>query len=585
MMHICYIYIYSYRSLKNVGITFDPHYSFKKEGDTLIIEKNDQMPDHFFGAGIYSVTSIVGNNGAGKTSALRFLMECVVEGYRIHEMDGVIVYENGGTLFIYQPPKGTRPKLRVETNLKNTKTEGLLSIPVMYYSGHFTPINNRNDILSSELEGSFIASDQWLMIHDLLNYSNFDAVYMSGRMYSYLWAYTAQNNARICELLMIDGIESLFDNKLRLPKYILIDNNDGGAEFLANDSRKHTKVPGFVSIPKDLKQNNLAKLIYCNFINLIAEKHTEEKRFVTLLDAWQKENKGKDVLATFLNYINGHGITEEERVLLKVVYDVLKKLVSICSYDESVGVFYIEVETEKQKLRELIDTLFNSHFYITSKFFDIYYSHGLYSGTVLSSGEQEMLNLLSRIYFCITTQPQRISNRYTPTLLLLDEAEIGFHPEWQQRYVNLLLQFLKKKNLVKPGVDFQLVITSHSPIILSDLPLCCVNILQRNEDGETVVKTDTNQTFGENIFNLYRRDFVMKDGLVGSFAAEKIKELYDRIIGGAGGDAIVKEVMMIGDERVRGFLLSELRRYDKDYIEAYYKRRLNNSSTSNHETN
>lgn len=573
MMHICYIYIYSYRLLCNVGISFDPHYTIEKVGDSLKIDKSDQLPNQFFGAGIYSVTSIVGNNGAGKTSALRFLMECVVDGYRIKEVDGIVVYENGGQLFVYQPPKELYPKLRVDTGLKYTDTESLLSIPVMYYSGHFSPLDDRNDILATELDGSYIASDQWLLIHDLLNYSNFDAIYLSGHMYSYIWAYMAQNNARICELLMIDGIEGLLTD-LRLPKYILIGRNDGGVEYLANDSKEHVKVPGFINVTNDVKQNNIARFIYCNFVNLIAEKHTEEERYASLLDAWQKTEKSGDVLDSFLSFIDGYELKEEERTLLKVVHSVLEKLVSICSYDEKMGVFYLEVQSGKKQLREFIDTLLNSHFYVTAKFFDIYYSHGLYAGTKLSSGEQEMLNLLSRIYFSITKQPQRVSNIKSPTLLLLDEAEIGFHPEWQKKYVNLLLQFLRTKNLVKPGADFQLIFTSHSPIILSDMPLCCVNIMQRKENGETEVLEGVHQTFGENVFNLYRRDFVMKDGLVGAFASEKINALYDRIMSGENNDGVVKEVMMIGDERVREYLLSEMSKRDKDYIVSYYKRRI-----------
>ena len=90
MTHLCYIYIYSYRLLRNVEIAFDHHYTFKMDKGTLHIEKSDALPNHYFGNGIYSVTSIVGNNGAGKTSALRFVMESVVEGYRIQEMDGVV---------------------------------------------------------------------------------------------------------------------------------------------------------------------------------------------------------------------------------------------------------------------------------------------------------------------------------------------------------------------------------------------------------------------------------------------------------------------------------------------------------------
>lgn len=582
MTHICYIYIFSYRLLRDVEITFDHHYSFQMVEGTLHIDKSDALPNNYFGKGIYSVTSIVGNNGAGKTSSLRYVMESVVEGYHIQEMDGIVVYENSGRLTVYQPSVHNRPKVKIESSVTFSQTNRLHSIPVMYYSGHFSPVSDRNDIMNSELQGSYIASDQWLLVHDLLNYSNFDSIYLVGRMYSYMWAYAAQNNARICELLMMDGLPELLTD-MRLPKYILIGRNDGGVERLANDTIRKVKVPGFKSITKDIKQNNIAKFIYSNIINLVAEKETEQEEYLAVLTQWQKNVKKGEVLDAFEIFISNIQVTDSVHMGLLSVFNVLKMLISICSYDEDSGIFYVEVEKGKQQLRDLIDELFSSHFYLTAKFFDIYYSHGLYPNTVLSSGEQEILNLLSRLYYAITLQPKRVGNRQSPTLLLLDEAEIGFHPEWQRKYVNLLLQFLNKKMLVKPGIDFQLVITSHSPIILSDMPVCCVNILQRNESGETEVRKGEPQTFGENVFNLYRRAFVMKDGLVGAFASNKIKELFEKIKRGESGKGVLKEVMMIGDERIRDYLLSEISKRDSDFIKDYYQRK--QESITEHEEN
>ena len=575
MTHICYIYIYSYRLLKNVGITFDHNFVFQMEDGCLRIEKSDALPKDFFGNGVYSVSAIVGNNGAGKTSALRFLMEAVVEGYRIQDMAGVIVYENSGKIFVYQTESQKNSRLRIESTMPYTKIRNLMSIPVMYYSGHFSPLYDRDDILASELSGSYIASDQWLLVHDLLNYSNYDSIYMVGRMASYIWAYRAQNNARICELLMLDDIGELIRD-LRLPRYILIGYNDSGGEFLANDYRDKIAVQKFVNQSRDIKQNTIARLIYTNFINLIAEKRNESDIYLGLLDSWQKVPKSSDILNDLVAFANRKDVGETERKMLLSVHYVLNKLVTICNYDDNSNVFYVEIEKGKDQLRELIEEIFNSHFYLTSRFFDIYYSHGLYTNTVLSSGEQEMLNLLSRLYFGITLQPIRIGNRQSPALIILDEAEIGFHPEWQRKYVNLLLQFLNTKMLVKPGVHFQLVITSHSPIILSDIPLCCVNILQKNENQETEVRKGESETFGENVFNLYCRAFVMKDGLVGAFASAKIKDLYDRIGEGDSSTATLREVMMIGDERIKNYLLSEMSRHDKDFIDSYYQRRLGN---------
>lgn len=574
MEHICFIYIYSYRKLRNVGVSFDSHYTFRMEENTLHISKDDSLPESFFGGGIYSVSSLVGSNGAGKTSILRFIMEAVVKGFHDGQgVNGVVVYENGGRLEVFQPQGETDPKIGIDTDVPYKKITRVRSIPVMYYSGHFAPFNDKGDILSSELDGSYIASDQWLLVHDLLSYSNFDSIFLSGRMYGYLSAYIAQNNARICELLMIDGLNAFFDD-FSLPQYIIIGTNDGGAEFLANDQRSKILIPPFAAISHDRKQHSISKFIYTNFINLIAEYKSEADKYIKILNNWQRDPKQGEVLPALSVFIEQNTFSADIAYQLKTVQKVLATLFSVVHYDEEYDVFYIEVGKEKGQLRDFVDELLNSHFFLTSKFFDIYYSHGLYNNTILSSGEQEMLNLLSRIYYATTLQPQRIQNKHTPTLLLLDEAEIGFHPEWQRKYINILLQFLRTKTMVEPGTDFQLVITSHSPIILSDMPLHCVNLLSKDIMGNTIVIENEAQTFGENVFNLYRRAFVMKDGLVGAFAAGKIKALLERIQSGENGKGIIKEVMLVGDERVRNYLLSEIGKRDEEYLSSYYQKRL-----------
>ncbi len=130
MTHICYIFLYSYRLLKNIGVSFDPHYLFSMEGDTLHIEKTDVLPEGYFGRSVYSVTSIVGNNGAGKTSALRFLMEAVVDGYHAHGINGIVVYEKDGRLCIYQPNKEDAPLVSIDSKLPYLPIKSPLSIPV-----------------------------------------------------------------------------------------------------------------------------------------------------------------------------------------------------------------------------------------------------------------------------------------------------------------------------------------------------------------------------------------------------------------------------------------------------------------------
>ena len=74
---------------------------------------------------------------------------------------------------------------------------------------------------------------------------------------------------------------------------------------------------------------------------------------------------------------------------------------------------------------------------------------------------------------------------------------------------------------------------------------------------------DIKETFAANVFDLYRMSFFMNDGLIGEFAQEKIKKLFNRIDNGET-IGIVNEIKMIGDNRIREFLMEKYREKHSD---------------------
>lgn len=95
----------------------------------------------------------------------------------------------------------------------------------------------------------------------------------------------------------------------------------------------------------------------------------------------------------------------------------------------------------------------------------------------LSSGENLLLNQYGKLMHLFKVNQN--GNYYLPenvngvipaqtAVILLDEAEVAFHPEWQRMYLKALLNYLKE-NVVKSGTHLQLIIATHSPIILSDI--------------------------------------------------------------------------------------------------------------------
>lgn len=131
----------------------------------------------------------------------------------------------------------------------------------------------------------------------------------------------------------------------------------------------------------------------------------------------------------------------------------------------------------------------------------------------LSDGEATLLSLFARLW-------EVLKANHNSSIILLDEFDLGLHPQWQKEAIARLITFLKSLD----AQGHHLIVTSHSPILTSDLPRENIIFLNKNIDGQCKVKEpqDMERTFGANIHNLYRSSFFMQDGLMGKFAKEKI---------------------------------------------------------------
>lgn len=582
MTHLCYVYIETYKKLHQVGIVIDPHYQYNLniQERCLTIEEKPSIPNHFWGEGVYSLSAIVGGNGVGKSTVLRFILDAVVEGAANQDLKGCIVFEKDGNL--YKCTHNCELDIIGISNVKIIETDNEC-INTFFYSGHFSPLFDYNDVRTVELTGMYNATDNFRLIKDLQDYSNVDTMHLSNNIQSHLFAYQAQNNYRICYLLSQQHIRECLDD-LNFPKYIIISANTSGFKAIeVNYAGKFNgcQIPNFKRIRNSIKDNILANLIYYNLINTIADQDFIKIEAYDFLVKWCKayNEDTRDILNFYREYVANEQMNETLRTFLNDIHWCLKIVDEICSFDDNIG-YYIDVRNEDGSLYGLVEHLLSNRIYLTAKFFDMSYSHSLHDITVLSSGEQELLNLLSRLYYAVVIGPNKFDNLRSPSLLLLDEAEIGFHPEWQRQYVNQLCKFIQLL-LVPAGHNFQIILTSHSPIILSDIPKCCTNFL-KEENGYVVNNRDEQaETFAENIFNLYRRSFFMENGLIGEFASNKTDALKARIEqchSRLGMETIRKEIDYIGDMFIKGYLLKKLDgiadRFSYEEQIAYYQAKI-----------
>lgn len=146
---------------------------------------------------------------------------------------------------------------------------------------------------------------------------------------------------------------------------------------------------------------------------------------------------------------------------------------------------------------------------------------------------------------------------YSHVNIVLDEVELYYHPEMQRMLVqNLIASFenLQDSSGIKA---INVCILTHSPFILSDIPLSNVLLLDRNEKGKTIVKESENETFAANINDLLADNFFLDETLIGAFAERKIENLIKKIEAGYyNPKADGALVQLIGDPYLKSSIIN-----------------------------
>lgn len=122
-------------------------------------------------------------------------------------------------------------------------------------------------------------------------------------------------------------------------------------------------------------------------------------------------------------------------------------------------------------------------------------------------------------------------------LLFLDEADLSLHPEWQRMFVATLAEYLPRlyqapyyRGTNSACRDIQIIMTTHSPLMLGDFPAAAVLYLKKDKDGfVTVEQNSALQPFGQNLYTILKDGFYLQKGAVGALAQKKIKDILEDV--------------------------------------------------------
>lgn len=284
----------------------------------------------------------------------------------------------------------------------------------------------------------------------------------------------------------------------------------------------------------------------------------EYEKWQPLIDGWEKKvrnSQDENVIKLWEEWISGEKYQDELQRILTVVNTINQK----CLFNKTTGHFFFYLRDNLDALSEFVSLIYNNREFLAARYFDVALSYDGGTDAMMSSGEEKLLYLLAEIYYSHIIEEKKFDNIKPPTLYVLDEAELGLHPDWQRTFVSYLLAFFdyyQQRNI-------QILLTTHSPILLSDILRQDIVLLNK-EDGHTFVDEKNKETFGTNIFELYRDSFFLNDGLMGKLAEKKITEIVQDIENRRNLENLALRISMIGDPQIRNYLTMKYAAIDQN---------------------
>ena len=211
--------------------------------------------------------------------------------------------------------------------------------------------------------------------------------------------------------------------------------------------------------------------------------------------------------------IRAISIFSEENVQFKV--EILENLLDLgnIAVSEPTKCKTSVARISSQEQRESIQTLVDSEKDLSVNF------------SKISDGESVFLNTFSTIFSTLR------NSKYDNKIILLDEPDLNLHPELARNFINTLNNIIEKYFV---GNSLQLIISTHSPYIVTDVPKKSVfNLIDRKDylgeidslgSEQRIFIRNAEVSFGANLFDLMSDSFFLK-ATIGEFAKEKIIQM------------------------------------------------------------
>lgn len=231
-------------------------------------------------------------------------------------------------------------------------------------------------------------------------------------------------------------------------------------------------------------------------------------------------------------YYGNKGLVWQETIEICDVADIMRQFDDRFFTPDQFKYPVVDISEDDKRFYDLFEMMGQYH----RDQFEVFPKEFLpYELSYLSSGEFQYAKIWGAIEEAIDTKlaldykkgiPEEL--REQQLIVLMDEPETYLHPEYCREFIFRTVKVLEKRN---PGLQLQLIITTHSPFMLSDTISSQVTRIDYDDDGECVVYEDSEkQFFAANLFSIMADGFFL-DYTIGEYSRTFLTEKFSFLKG------------------------------------------------------
>ncbi len=523
---------------ENKGIVLSGKYDidlqFSQWGETTAfvnIKRLQEYVDDFWGDNISDIMALVGENGSGKTVLCNEIMYIMkkIEYLQSDQVEYFVLYEDvTNNKFYYDG--------NIEVKGNDLTLERLDRKEPRMISAYFHNALSRNDYFAQKEDYDFSLGAKIRRNREhakSMHYYNLErdsiALYYSvecRETLEFIYEYKEDKDK-----------DKKLKLPIRLPKYVRIDNadmrynNDMIKERLKNDPKgaeTFAWIKGWISKWMLLGQTQwivqTIQSILVNCFKFLCVSQTTSSNAVYTPEEFAERGKraegGNNIIEWADNILEkmAEGAGESGKNYIKKVRDYIRWIQDNQNRIEQYQYLNtLRVPVSKSTEEFVFDLLtLSEKLCFEFPFYDWSFD--------MSTGEMYFLSIFKDLAKLKKRLEEKVG--VSDVLLIFDELDSSMHPKWQRNYIKWLVDVCSdwfEKYMI------QIIVTTHSPIILSDFPADSVIYIEKRVDDQKSIEQSVyyrnldKKTFGLNIDTLFLDAFFLEDkGTVGAFAEQTI---------------------------------------------------------------